>query len=324
MVKSQKILITGGLGFIGSHLCEKLLQDNNEIIVVTKSKNKIQNIHSFMDKITIEYVDMTDFQSLEKFIEKIRPNVILHVGGVTSHKESFENPMYNVDANAKSTLCILQKIKELNLQCRFILGSTFIVIGKPASLPINEETPCNPTTLYGANRLLGEHYCKIYHNVYNLDTLVFRITNTFGPREQYLTPKNAINYLIYQAFCGKDVTIYQDGKFFRDIIYISDVISAINTIIKSGKSGNLYWISSGKKTWFYEIGEWLEELAGTSPKYVEQPTYTKKVDVGNFLVDNSKLKSLGWEPKVTIKDGIKKTLEYFKTLPIEESQTNVL
>lgn len=306
-------MITGGTGFVGSHLCDELIKDKHEVILLARNDNKKENVIHNLNKIRLEYVDVTQFADLEKSIEENKPDVIFHLAGETSHKKSFENPLYDIDTNSKSTLCILEKIKNLNIKCKFILGSTFIVIGKPEKLPINEETPCNPTTIYGANRLASEHYCKIYHNVYNLDTISFRITNSFGPREQYATPvKNALNFLIYKAFKGEDVTIYYEGKFFRDVIYISDVISGLKTIMLKGKPGNLYWISSGKKTWFYEIAKWLEELVSAKIRYIDAPDYTEKVDVGNFLVDNSKLKSLGWDVKTSVKEGIEKTLEYFK------------
>ena len=307
-------MITGGTGFVGSHLCDELVKDGHEVILLARNDNKKENVIKNLHKIKLEYVDVTKFSNLEKSIEENKPDVIYHLAGETSHKRSFENPLYDVDVNSKSTLCILEKIKNLNLKCKFILGSTFIVIGKPQKLPVNEESPCNPTTIYGTNRLASEIYCKIYHNVYNLDTTIFRITNSFGPREQYATPlKNAINFLIYNAFKGEDVTIYHEGKFFRDVIYISDVISGLKTIMLKGKPGNLYWISSGKKTWFYEIANWLEELVAAKIKYVDPPTYTEKVDVGNFLADNSKLKSLGWNVNTSVKEGIKKTLEFFKS-----------
>jgi len=313
-MERKKILITGGAGFVGSHLCDELIKYKHEIILLARNDNKKENVIKNLHKIKLEYVDVTKFSNLEKSIEENKPDVIFHLAGETSHKRSFENPLYDVDVNSKSTLCILEKIKNLNLKCKFILGSTFIVIGKPQKLPVNEESPCNPTTIYGTNRLASEIYCKIYHNVYNLDTTIFRITNSFGPREQYATPlKNAINFLIYNAFKGEDVTIYHEGKFFRDVIYISDVISGLKTIMLKGKPGNLYWISSGKKTWFYEIANWLEELVAAKIKYVDPPTYTEKVDVGNFLVDNSKLKSLGWNVNTSVKEGIKKTLEFFKS-----------
>lgn len=308
----MKILITGGLGFIGSHLADQL--QINDLIIVTKSFSKKKNI-SHIDKNTrIEKIDVTSYVKLGNLIEKTRPDVIFHLAGQTSHSKSFEHPIHDLDVNSKSTLFMLEKIRKLDLKCRFILGSTFIVVGRPKKLPVNEETPCNPTTLYGAHRLASEHYCKIYHDVYGLDTLVFRITNSFGPREQYTQTKNAINYLIYKAFKGEEITIFEKGRFFRDLIYVADVIAAIKTISKKGKSGNLYWISSAKKTWFYQLGKWLEELTNAKVKYVESPSYTKKVDVGNFVVDNSKLRALGWEPKITVKEGIRKTLQYLESV----------
>lgn len=306
-------MITGGSGFIGSHLCDEFLKDKHDIIVLTKHDSKLNNISHIARDITIEKVDVSNLIELGNSIERNKPETIIHLAGQTSHSKSFENPLYDVDVNTKSTLFILEKIKMMNLKCKFVLGSTFIVIGKPTSLPVTEETPCNPTTIYGANRLASENYCKIYHDVYGLDTIVFRITNSFGPREQYVNNKNAINFLIYKAFKGEDITVYEKGMFFRDIIYISDVVSGIELVMQKGKSGNLYWISSAKKTWFYELATWLSELTGAKVKYVETPQYTKKVDVGNFLVDNSKLKSLGWDTKISVKEGIKKTLEYFNS-----------
>jgi len=309
----MRILITGGLGFIGSHLIDELVKENHEIIVITRSLSKKTNIRNSQQKVKIEKINIVDFKKLGKIIEKNKPDVIIHLAGQTSHSKSFESPLHDVDMDVKSTLFILEKLRKMNLNCRFILGSTFVVIGKPKRLPVNEETPCFPTTIYGANKLASENYCKIYHQVFGLDTLVFRITNSFGPREQIVPNKNAVNYLINLAFKGKKITIFDEGKFFRDLIFISDVVSGIMTVIKKGKSGNLYWISSGKRTWFYQLGKWLEDLTGAKVKNVKSSKYTKKVDVGNFVVDNSKLKSLGWKPKITVREGIKKTLKNFES-----------
>ena len=305
-------MITGGMGIIGSHLSEELLIEKHNLVILTKSFFKKQNITNISKKIKVEKIDVTDFKKLGKSIQKNKPDVIIHLAGQTSHLQSFENPLKDIDSNAKSTLFILEEIRKKKLKCRFILGSTFVVIGRPQKLPVDERTPCWPTMIYGANRLASEHYCKIYHEVYGLDTLTFRITNSFGPREQVVSTKNAVNFLIHEAFLGKTVTIFKKGNFFRDIIYVSDVISGIKTIMKKGKSGELYWISSGKKIWFYELGKLLEKLTDAKVKFVKEPNYTKKVDVGNFVVDNSKLRALGWKPKINLNQGIKETLEYFK------------
>ena len=309
-------MITGGMGFIGSHLCEQLLMEKHDLVVLTKSFLKKHNIANISKKIKIEKIDVTDFKRLGQSIQKNKPNVIIHLAGQTSHSQSFKQPLNDIDSNAKSTLFILEEIRKSKLKCRFILGSTFIVIGRPQKIPIDEKTPCWPTTVYGANRLASEHYCKIYHEVYGLDTVTFRITNSFGPREQVISTKNAVYFLIYEAFKGNIITIFKKGKFIRDLIYISDVISGIKTIMKKGKSGELYWISSGKKIWFYELAKLLEKLTNAKVKFVKTPNYTKKVDVGNFVVNNSKLRSLGWKPKMNLDQGIKKSLEYFKSQKI--------
>ena len=242
----MKILVTGGLGFIGSHLVESLSKKNHNIMVLTKTLSKRSNIPKSIKKINIKKIDITNFNKVGKIIETFKPDVIIHLAGNTSHSISFEKPLQDVDSNTKTTLFLLEKIKNLNLPCKFILGSTFIVIGKPKKLPVTENTPCNPTTIYGTNRLASEHLCKIYHKVYGLNTNIFRITNSYGPREQIVPNKNAVNFLIHQALTKKKISIYNNGEFFRDLIYVDDVINGINIILKKGKPGELYWISSGK------------------------------------------------------------------------------
>lgn len=309
----MKILITGGTGFVGSHLADELIKENNEIMLISKSNSKQNNVVNLKSRLKITYCDINNFEKFGNEIDHFQPEMIIHLAGETSHSKSFENPLENIDSNAKSTLFILEKIRKMNNDCKLILGSTFVVIGKPKKLPVNEESECNPTTIYGATKLTSEHFCKIYQTVYGVDSRIFRITNSFGPREQIIPKKNAINYLIYNAYKNKEITIYDKGNFFRDLIYVEDVVSGIKSIMSFGNPGQLYWISSFEKTWFYELAEWLEELTKTNVKYVDSPNYTKKVDVGNFLVDNSKLKSLGWIPKYTIKEGIKKTIDFFES-----------
>ena len=308
-------MITGGLGFVGSHLVDTLTKSNHEIIILTKSLSKKNNLKLNLkkNKITIKKLNIENFKKFSEIIIKYQPDILFHLAGETSHSNSFLDPMNDVDLNIKSTICALETIRKNKIKCRFILGSTFVTIGKPQKLPVNENSICNPTTIYGASKLNCENLCKIYNNVYDLDTIIFRITNSFGPREQIISNKNAINYLIYRAYNNEQITLFNKGKFYRDLIYISDVISALQIIMKKGKSGNLYWISSGKKTWFYKFGNLLTKNTGTKVIFPSTPNYTKKTDVGNFVVDNSKLKKLGWRQKVSIEEGIGKTLDYFKS-----------
>ena len=305
-------MITGGLGFVGSHLAEEFSKNGHKITILTKSFDKISNLKS-QKQILIEKINVTNFKKLSDSIDKNKPDLIIHLAGETSHSKSFENPINDIDSNSKSTLFLLEKIKNMKKKCAFVLGSTFIVVGRPNKLPVTEDTPCNPTTLYGTNRLASEFYCKIYHNMYGINTKIFRITNSFGPKEQTIPKKNAVNYLIHEAFNGRNITIYNEGKIFRDLIYITDVVSGIKTIINKGKPGDLYWISSSKKTWFYQLGNLLEKMTNAKVSYTKTPSYTKKVDVGNFVVSNKKLKNLGWTPKVDLKAGIQNTLDFFES-----------
>ncbi len=307
----MKILITGGLGFIGSHLAKKMLENNHEITLVTKSLKKKKNIFGITKKLTVLKADVTKQKSIDEIFKKYTPDVIIHLAGQTSHSKSFDNVVTDLNANARSTLLLLEKIRIKNLKCKFILGSTFIVIGKPKKLPIDENSECNPTNLYAAHRLTSEHYCKIYHQLFGLKNIIFRITNAYGPNEQVIKNKNAINYLIHQAHTNKKITVYNRGKLFRDFIYISDVISAIQTLIRKGKSGELYWIANGTKTTLKNFSLLLKKQSNCSIDYTESPKYTKQVDVGDFIVNNNKIKKLGWKPKVSINKGIKQTIESF-------------
>ncbi len=311
----MKIMITGGLGFIGSHLVDSLSNGKHEIIILTRSLSKKKNLtlSKNKNKIKILKTDIQNFKKFSNVIIKYKPNILFHLAGETSHSNSFLDPMNDIDSNIKSTICALETIRKNKIKCRFILGSTFVTIGKPLKLPVNENSICNPTTIYGASKLASENFCKIYNNVYGLDTIIFRITNSFGPREQVISNKNAINYLIYRAFNGEKITIFNRGQFFRDLIYVSDVISALQIIMKKGKSGSLYWISSGQKTWFNKFGNLLTKHTGTKVVFPTTPKYTKKVDVGNFVVSNAKLKKLGWTPKVSLELGIIKTLDYLNS-----------
>jgi nucleoside-diphosphate-sugar epimerase len=120
--------------------------------------------------------------------------------------------------------------------------------------------------------------------------------------------------LLYKGFKGENVPIYDEGKFYRDYIYVSDIVSAAKAVMEKGKSGELYFIGTNTPTWFYEIGKWIEELTPGKVVYVKSPDYHKRVDVGNIIIDNAKTKQLGWNWKVSVKDGLKKTLEYYREM----------
>lgn len=313
----KSVLITGGLGFVGSNLAEDLVKDGYRLTLLSRSKNKLKNISGFEDKVDVEYGDVTDFKWLEEVVLKTTPDVIFHFAGQLTSYESFEKPLYDNDVNSKSTIAILETIRKLKNPCRFILGSTFWVVGRPETLPVNEDTPTGPLNIYAANRLASENYCKIYNKVYDIDTVIMRLPNTFGAKEQHNNKKKAaLNYLIYKGYKGENITIYDEGKFFRDYVYVSDVVSAAKAIMERGEPGELYFVGSGVKTWYYDIGKWVEEMTDGKVVYIKSPDYHKRINVGNIVIDNSKIKRLGWECKVPVKEGIRKVIDYYKEVGI--------
>ena len=273
----MKVMITGGLGFVGSNLAEGLLNNGHEVVLLARGKDKLSNIAGFEDSVSMEYLDVTDFEALDEAILRIQPDIIFHFAGQLTSYESFDNPLYDVDVNAKSTLAILEAIRKLSKPCRFILGSTFWVVGNPGDMAVCENTPTDPLNIYAASRLASEHYCKIYHQVYDLDTVIMRLSNTYGAKEQYDNKKKAaLNFLIYKGFKGEDITIYDKGEFFRDYIYVLDVVSAAKAIMEKGESGECYFVGTGKKTWFYEIAQWLDEFQVHLEKYQSLEQQSRK------------------------------------------------
>ena len=218
-------------------------------------------------------------------------------------------------------------IRKLNLKCKFILGSTFIVIGRPDKLPVNENSICNPTTIYGTNRLASEYYCKIFNQLYDLDILIFRITNSFGPREQSLTPtKNAINFLIHHAFKGKEITIYNQGKFFRDVIYIDDVISALNVLMNKGKKGESYNISASNEidvlTIIKKILSIMNKDISNYELSEDRPGHDFRYSMSSKKISNE----LGWIMKTSFEEGLEKTIQWYLDNPdiLNEISSTVL
>lgn len=309
------ILITGGLGFLGSNLAELLVGHHYPVTLLTRSTRKARNIESISDKVKVEVGDVTCDDCVEQTLHRYRPTVIFHFAGQLTSYESFADPLYDVDVNARATLALLEAIRRMETPCRFILGSTFWVIGQHDKLAVDEDTPCNPRNIYAANRLASEHYCRIYYDVYDTDTVVLRFTNTFGVREQYDNKqKAALNYLLYQGYKGRDVTIYGEGKTLRDYVYVSDTVSAAETVMERGHAGETYMVGTGVGTWFYDIGKWIAELTGSKIEYIDPPDFHTRIDVGDAVVDNRKLRKLGWDWKVGVREGLERTLKYYKEI----------
>jgi len=305
----KKVLITGGLGFIGSNIAKKCIELGYDVTILSKSKTKIKNIEDIKNKIKFVKKDINDIN-----LEVKNKDYIFHCASTSDNYNIKDNPYKDININCNGTIALLEACKDNNKNAKIIYPSTFFVNGNLKDLPATPESPINPMGLYSATRLAGEFFCKTYNNVFGLYSVIARFTNVFGIKEQFDNKKKAgFNYLIKLAIKNKEIPLYNNGNFIRDYIYVSDVVDACMTIAEKGKNNNIYYVGRGEKTNFKNLIDIvIEEAKGGFIKSIIPPIFHKNVGITDFYCDNTLLKKLGWKPKVSLRDGIKKTIKYYE------------
>lgn len=310
----KRVLITGGLGFIGSHLAKKYVEKGSNVSILSRSTKKIDNIKGVENKINLIIKDAKDLNQDD--IKGV--DYIFHFAGSVDNYSIKEdnpdrNPYIDIDNNCNTTIALLEACREYNQKTRIIFASTFFVNGNVEDLPVTPNSPCNPLGLYPATRLCAENFCHIYYNTFKLDIVIPRFCNVFGPFEQSNNMKKAgFNYLINLAIKRKDIPLYSNGEFFRDYIYVDDVVDGCMILADKGETNKIYYIGRGEFVKFKELINIVAKETGAKIKPIEPPEFHKQVGIVNFVCDNSDLKKLGWEPKVSLEEGIKKTIDYYK------------
>ena len=295
-MKTNKILITGGLGFIGSSLAREYINKGYEVTIITKTLDKITNIKDIKDKIEII---VSDIRYLEENLESYE--YVIHCASTVHNYNILSNPYLDIETNCIGTVKLLELLKTSKKLKKLIYVSTFFV------------NKGEPKALYGATKLCTEHICKTYNRVYNIPISIVRLTNIFGPGEQCDNNKKAaFNRMIQLAINDETIKLYNNGNIFRDYLYIEDAVSGIDTILNKGKSGEVYELGKGYSLLFREMIEDIIELAkGGKIISVTPPEFHNQVGIDNYFCDIHKLNMLGWYPKWTVRDGIKKTIEVY-------------
>ncbi len=306
----KKVLITGGLGFIGSHLAQKCVADGQSVRLLSQTDKKIKNIGGIEDRITLALKDIKNIS--EQDVSGI--DYLFHCASTTDNYNIHDAPYLDTEVNCTGTIAVLEACRRYNPSVKIIYPSTFFVNGNLSELPATPESPCEPMGLYPATKLAAEHFCKIYGKVFGLDTTIARITNVFGVHEQKDNKKKAaFNNLIRLAVKGKEVPLYNNGDFVRDYIYVTDVTHALVTLAEKGERGKVYYIGNGSPVKFKQLMDIVIEEAGAGKLVpVEPPQFHKNVGIVDYYCDNAPLLELGWKPRVSMREGIRRVVQEYK------------
>lgn len=315
--KGKKVLITGGLGFLGSNLANRLSDLGADVTVLDcLLKGHGGNVFNIQDvKKRVKFVkgDIRNKKLIEKLIKG--KDFLFSIAAQTSHTDSVDHPYLDADINVNGQLNILEACRKLNKEIKIVYCSSRAVYGSSPKKLIDEETLPNPMDVYSVHKLAGEYYHKIYSRVHGLKTVILRVANGYGPRAQMKGPTFGIlNWFIRLALDNKEIKIFGDGKQLRDYVYSGDIIEAF---LKVGESGNftseIYNVGSGQGVSLVNI---VQEIVRISQRgqivYVSWPDKNKKIDVGDFVADVSKIEAqTGWRPRVGLEQGLKETIEFY-------------
>lgn len=315
-LKNKKVMITGGLGFIGSNIALRCLEEGAEVTVYDcldpRSGGNMHNVHGIEDSLRIV---VNDIRSLEGISSCIRGQEILfNCAAYTSHPNSMKDPLTDIDVNCKGTINVLESARRFNPEIKFVHIGSSTQNGKMCYSPVDEKHPEFPMDIYSANKTASEKYVLIYGSAYKMRTTVVRLANVFGPRSNIKTPDlGFMNYFIGLALQGKPLTVYGKGSQLRNITYVEDCVGALVAAALSPASDREVFFAVGDRQYSVaEIAEAIVKNVGGEVKYVDWPSERFAIDIGDAVISNEKIKrSLGWAPRVAMADGLVKTREYF-------------
>lgn len=313
-------LVTGGAGFIGSHLVERLVKKKKKVRVIDNfSTGTRENLDPFVGEIELVEGSILDLGLLRNTVQGV--DIVFHQAALRSVPLSIDNPLASNEVNVQGTLNVLVASRDAGVK-KVIYASSSSVYGDSPELPKAEDQTPAPVSPYAVSKLAGEHYCAVFTKVYRLETIALRYFNVFGPRQDPESQYAAvIPRFIKGALMGQPLEIHGDGLQSRDFTYIDDVVEAnwLAAQWNGAREGGVFNVARGESHSILDLIGLLEKILKTRLQYVHTPS--RAGDVRRTLADISRLKtSVGYEPNVSFDDGIKRTVQYFRELNQVESK----
>jgi UDP-glucose 4-epimerase len=313
----RRVLVTGGLGFIGSNLCRTLADLGARVTAVDSLLpdygGNLFNLDGYEDRVRINIADVRG-HGMEFLLRG--QEVLFNLAGQVSHIDSMVDPVTDLEINCTSQLRVLEAVRRGNPELKIVYAGTRQVYGRPLYLPVDEHHLLQPVDVNGINKISGEFYHLVYHQVYGIRASSLRLTNTYGPRQLIKHNRQGfIGWFVRQAALGEEILLFGDGQQKRDFNHVDDVVDAF---LRAGASdasdGQVFNLGHGDAVSLLSLVELLLDVAGGG-RYtlVPFPPERKRIDIGDFQADTSKAReALGWRPGVPLREGLRATVEYYR------------
>ena len=316
--RRRKVMITGGLGFIGSNLARILVDLGADVQIVDSlipdSGANFFNIEGIADRVRVTVADVREQSTLNDLVHT--REVIFNLAGQISHIDSMRDPYTDLEINCRSQLCLLEACRNFNPGVKVVFAGTRQVYGKPDSLPVTEDHLVRPTDVNGINKAAGENYHLVYNNVFGIRACSLRLTNVYGPRQLIRHNRQGfIGWFIRLAMEDREIQVYGDGSQMRDFVYVDDAVDAfLRTGAADVCNGEVFNVGGMEPIAHRELVGLLMEVAGSGRvRYIPWPPDKKVIDIGSFYADSSKIRgAVGWEPRVRLRDGLMRTISYYR------------
>jgi UDP-glucose 4-epimerase len=314
-----RALVTGGLGFIGSHLAARLVELGAEVTIIDSLipdyGGNLYNVRDIENRVRISFTDIRDPWSMRYLVEG--QDFIFNLAGQVSHLDSMEDPQTDLDINCKAQLSLLEALRETNPDARVIFAASRQQYGRPQSLPVTEEHQLVPVDVNGIDLVAGESYHLLYNDVHGIRAISLRLTNTYGPHLLMKHDRQGfITTFIRRAIEGKDIKVFGDGSQLRDFTYVSDAVDAfLSVALAEPAYGRALNVGGQEPVALLEVARLCQQIAaaGGAVETAPWPNQRKKIDIGSIHVSHDRLTELtGWNPRVSLREGLERTITFYK------------
>lgn len=316
--RNKQVLITGGLGFIGSNLAIRLVELGAVVSLVDnmipRQGGNLFNISPIADNVHVDFSDVRNQLSMNHLVQK--QDYIFHLAGQVNHVESVRNPIQDLDINCRGTLVLLEACRQFSREVKLIFSGTRGEYGASVHLPVNEDHPTNPKGVYAVTNLTAEKMFLVYHDIHNIKSICLRITNTYGERHQMQHDEfGVLNWFIRKAMDNETIPVFGDGSILRDFLYVGDLVDCFLMAATCSQAfGEVFNVGMGIPINFIDLANKIVKIAGSGKvAFTEFTPERKEVEPGDYYTDISKIKTVvGWEPKTSLDEGIRRTIEFYR------------